>query len=319
MKEWYSPAELAKMALPGMPVTRENIMRKAEAENWRQPELEHPKNPKGVWRKREGRGGGFEYRPDVLPTMARTKLICDREAAAAPARPEVTDVMIADLWRWYDGLPQRKKQAAEYALQVLHAIEAAEVTGMKIDQAIRMVVRDHKSRGKKLSDRTIYNWKSRVAGLPKAHWLPALAPRHVGRTVEKDCDPAAWDALYVDYFRSEAPDFTECHRRLDALAKVSGWYIPSARTLQRRIDAVPWAIHVYNRKGMKELIKLYPAQIRDRSPFHALEGVVSDGHVWDVFVRWHDGKIIRPVTVGFQDIYSGKVLSWRHVSIGIEV
>lgn len=312
MKDWYSPAELAKMALPGMPVTRAAVATKADKENWRKPELEHPKNQKGIWRRREGRGGGYEYRPDVLPLMARTKLICDREAAAAPARPEVTDVTIADQWRWYDGLPQKKKQAAEYAQQVLLAIEAGEVTGMKTDQAIRMVVRDHRARGKKLSDRTIYNWRSRVAGLPKAHWLPALAPRHAGRVAEKECDPAAWDKLYVDYFRRAAPDFTDCHRRLEALAKMNGWYIPSARTLKRRIDAVPWAIHVYNRKGMDELIKLYPAQIRDRSPFHAVEGVVSDGHVWDLDVLWPDGVVSRPVSVAFEDLLSGKILSIRH-------
>jgi len=314
MKEWYSPAELAELALPGMPATHAAISRLAEVQGWRKPELEWhgERNLKGIWRRRNGRGGGYEYRYDVLPQMARARLICDQEMAAKPARPDLSDVVIADRWRWYDGLPSRKKQAAEYAQQVLLAIDAAEVSGIRTDQAIRMIVREQRSRGRKISDRTIYNWKSRIAGVPKAHWLPSLAPRHAGRTVEKECDPRAWDILYVDYFRSEAPDYTDCYRRLDVIAGMNGWYIPSERTLKRRIDAVPRVIHVLNRQGMDELKKLYPAQIRDRSPFHALEGLVSDGHMWDLEVEWYDGTIVRPTTVAFQDLYSGNILSWRH-------
>jgi hypothetical protein len=39
--------------------------------------------------------------------------------------------------------------------------------------------------------------------------------------------------------------------------------------------------------------------------------VNADGHVFDVFVAYEDGTIGRPVIVAFQDIHSGKVLSWR--------
>ncbi len=48
--------------------------------------------------------------------------------------------------------------------------------------------------------------------------------------------------------------------------------------------------------------------------FHALEAVNADGHKFDVFVEWPIGnetRIVRPVLVGFQDIFSGTILSGR--------
>ena len=65
------------------------------------------------------------------------------------------------------------------------------------------------------------------------------------------------------------------------------------------------------RKGEEALGRLFPAQVRDHSVFHALQAVNADGHTFDVFCQWPDGSIRRPVLVGWQDIYSGKILSYR--------
>ena len=43
----------------------------------------------------------------------------------------------------------------------------------------------------------------------------------------------------------------------------------------------------------------------------SLDGCLSTGHKIDVFVRWPDGTVNRPQIVAFQDIDSGKILSWR--------
>lgn len=59
-------------------------------------------------------------------------------------------------------------------------------------------------------------------------------------------------------------------------------------------------------------MRCYPPQIRDRSGMTAMEGINADCHKIDVFVRWPGfDKPIRPQIVAFQDIYSGKILSWR--------
>ncbi|CUW41101.1 putative transposase (Bacteriophage Mu, transposase 25-230; Transposase, Mu, C-terminal 244-310) [Magnetospirillum sp. XM-1] len=70
-------------------------------------------------------------------------------------------------------------------------------------------------------------------------------------------------------------------------------------------------MRVLAREGEDALKRLYPAQTRDRSMFHALEAVNGDGHKFDVFVRWPDGEIGRPMMVAFQDLYSGKIVAWR--------
>ncbi|WP_040507433.1 transposase domain-containing protein [Gluconobacter morbifer] len=59
------------------------------------------------------------------------------------------------------------------------------------------------------------------------------------------------------------------------------------------------------------LSRIYPAQQRRRDVFHALQAVNANGHRWDVFVKWEDGTIGRPVMVGFQDLFSDMILSWR--------
>ncbi|WP_420850416.1 transposase domain-containing protein [Parasedimentitalea marina] len=76
-------------------------------------------------------------------------------------------------------------------------------------------------------------------------------------------------------------------------------------------DEVPRLCQVLAREGFAGLLRCFPAQIRDRTTLTALEGVNADCHKFDVFVRWPDGTINRPQIVAFQDLYSGKMLSWR--------
>lgn len=74
---------------------------------------------------------------------------------------------------------------------------------------------------------------------------------------------------------------------------------------------MPRVTQVFGREGAAGLMRCFPAQIRDRTTLTAMEGVNADCHKFDVFVRWMDGKVIRPQIVAFQDLYSGKILSWR--------
>ena len=65
------------------------------------------------------------------------------------------------------------------------------------------------------------------------------------------------------------------------------------------------------REGPEALARRRPAQIRER-PQRAMEAVNADGHEIDVFVRWPGAaKPVRPTLVAWQDIHSGKILSWR--------
>ncbi|RYS32216.1 hypothetical protein DLS39_13645, partial [Staphylococcus pseudintermedius] len=44
---------------------------------------------------------------------------------------------------------------------------------------------------------------------------------------------------------------------------------------------------------------------------HAMELLNIDGHKFDVFVKWDDGRISRPMGVAIQDVYSRKMLAVR--------
>ncbi|MFZ1681763.1 MAG: transposase domain-containing protein, partial [Rhizobiaceae bacterium] len=80
----------------------------------------------------------------------------------------------------------------------------------------------------------------------------------------------------------------------------------------RRIEReLPRAVIVLARKGADAARALYPAQSRDRSVFHAMQAVNVDGHKFDVFVKWPDGEVGRPLMVAFQDLASNLIVSHR--------
>jgi len=80
MKEWMTAAEIAAAQLPELPTTKRGVSLRAEAERWDQ-------NP-AYARKREGKGGGFEYHFRLLPTLAQVAYMQRHIAVAAPANDE---------------------------------------------------------------------------------------------------------------------------------------------------------------------------------------------------------------------------------------
>ncbi len=126
-------------------------------------------------------------------------------------------------------------------------------------------------------------------------------------------DCRAWNHLASNYLRASGQSFRACYDATVEATEAHGWGpMPSYPTMKRRVDReLPTAVLIAAREGMDAATRLYPAQTQDRSHFHAMEAVNSDGHVFDVFVKWEDGSIGRPALVGFQDLYSGFVLSHR--------
>ncbi len=59
MKSWLTSAEIADLALPGLPTTKRNVNALAEREDWARFSA--------LCRQRAGRGGGLEYHVNLLP------------------------------------------------------------------------------------------------------------------------------------------------------------------------------------------------------------------------------------------------------------
>jgi len=310
MKQWFTAAELSDLALPAMPATESAVIRAAKAKGWQRPELEWSnENPRGIWRKRTGRGGGVEYHMALLPTEAQAKLALALAPAPPPPAPKAAraQLEVSESWRWYNSLPDKAKIKAQDRLHTLDAVETLLRNGTKKEHAIPLV-----AAARQVATSSIWGWYAKVQGRNRADWLPELADRYAGRVKEAEVTAEAWEAFKADYLRVEKPTAESCFERVGRIAAVQGWTLPTLKTLLRKIEreiSVP--VRVYCREGLDALKRLYPAQERDRSMFHAMEAVNGDGHKIDVFVKWPDGEIVRPMIVVFQDLYSGKYVSWR--------
>lgn len=299
MREWWTAKELADLKLPGLPATERGVQTKAAAEGWKS-------------RPRAGRGGGTEYHLSALPSPAQVALTLAMQKAPAPAEAaaEGADQPSRDqLWAWYAEAPQAKKDAAKKRLEVLDALETLyRKGGMTRDVAAAHIAQHYG-----VSKASIYNWLKLTHGRDRADWLPALAPRHAGSVERVECCGEAWDFIRSAYLRDSEPPFADCYAELKRAAEPRGWVYPSERTLLRRLQAaVHPAVVTLCRKGAQAAARMYPAQERDRSHFTAMEAVNADGHVFDVMVKSKDGKrIVRPIIIGFQDLFSGMIVAWR--------
>ena len=302
---WWTASEIAEQRLPDMPTTQQSIDRLAKRNNWR--------GQAGLARRRQGRGGGWEYHWHLFPSTAQRALLATATMPepSAPSVSEGAEVMERDVaWQWFETLPDKVKQQAKERLQTLMMVDGLVRAGMGRDLAVHDVAR---VRG--VSHRTIWNWLSMVECVRRDDRLPYLAPRN--RLVPRkgpraECSEDFMGVLKADYLRPERPSFSACYRRACRIAKEQGWAVLADRTARRRLyDEVPELTRVLSRKGVDALKAMYPAQTRDRSALHAMEAVNADYHRFDVFVRWPDGEIVRPQMCAFQDIYSGRLLSWR--------
>lgn len=300
---WWTADEIAAAALPDMPRTRQGVDAVIKREGWRaQP---------GLARRRQGRGGGWEYHWRLLPVRAQAALL----KAARPAEPPKTHMDRGEAWAWFEGLPEAVKAEARRRLAVLQQVEAlAPAMGKQL--AVSAVARSEKAAGRRASDRTIWAWFAMVEAADTADRLPYLAPRH--RAVEPRreravCSQEFLDRIRADYLRLGGPSLKSAHRRVVSWCQGKGLAFLEYRTTARWIDDnVPRVTQVFAREGEKGLARCFPPQIRDRSGLVALEGVVADCHKLDVFVAWPGIEApARVQLVAFTDLYSNKVLSWK--------
>lgn len=300
-QEWWSADQIAEAALPDMPATKRGVNELADRQNWRG----HPD-----WaRRRAGRGGGWEYCWRLFPARAQRALL-GKTAPKVDTRPGRDEA-----WRWFEAQPEKVKDNARKKLAVLQAVEGLEPAAGSRHLAVTMI-----AKAQALGARTIWGWFALVEGIRLDDRLPYLAPRH--RAVDtsdrkKDCAPEFFDLIKSDFLRLEQPPFTDCYRRAVKVAKAKGWDILPERTMRRRLDeTVSEPMQVLARKGLDAVKRMFPPQVRDKTCLSALEAVNADFHKFDVFVRWPAPKgeqptILRPQMVAFQDIYSGRILSWR--------
>ena len=270
-----------------------------------------PAHPSGM---KSGEGAPpNQETPTSIPSRART-----RETAPDPAPPAVDPALEASLAAHFDGLTAARRAECEALVPVFDraVATAARPKSRSMRPALEAAAAELDC---ERSPHTLYSaWLGRrgrpgLKSLPRRLWAAALAPRYIGCTAMAECSPRAWDAWKADYLRAEQPTAAHSHRLVLRLAGSSGWSAPrSAATFLRRLRReVPNEAVVLARQGPEAVARLRPAQVRDRAALVSMECVSADGHRFDAFARFPDGKRKRPMLVAWQDMRSGSILGWH--------
>ncbi|MFA7602788.1 MAG: DNA-binding protein [Novosphingobium sp.] len=161
--EWFSAAELADLALPGVPSTRQKVSELALCAGWHE---QRASDGSPLARRRSGRGAGHEYHLSVLPLAARQALALRLEATGANSCP-ANDT--------FAGSAKMQAKARE-RLAIVRDVAALVAAGDTQRVAVASV-----SERWGVSERTIHRYLSAAASAPHAgEQLTALAPRHSG-------------------------------------------------------------------------------------------------------------------------------------------
>lgn len=306
LKKWFSAAEL--IGLPDMPGTTQNINAKAKRESW-------------TCRKREGRGGGFEYNLNSLPPAAKAKLLAQQgkielngtvlNAPKPKAARERYDA--ASLWQVWERAGENAQAVAKSKLAYVSAFYALVETGTN-----KMAAYEHIAVEFGVAVPTLRRDCKKVEGFDKADWAPQLLTKNKISAMNNALNrlapvsDEAWAWFKTDYLREEQPNFATSYYRLIEMAAKQEWQVPSADSLKRRLDKeVPHEHQVLLRKGQHALMTLYPAQQRTVVDIEAMEWINGDGYQHNDFVAWPSGEIIRPKTWFWADIRARKILGWR--------
>ena len=299
LKSFYSANELSQLGLKSLPTSHRRILDKAKRENWNS-------------RKRDGKGGGVEYAVKSMPEDVQAEIVVKLGKSAVKNLPvlaeESAPVDAQLLWA-------KQQQKAQMKLGIMFAVAELVSGGVKILDALALVCQKHNQDGEKpVTVSAIKSWWYQVKDADRSLWLPLLMDSYGAHSESREAafTPEAWAFFRADYFRNERPQFGSCYERLKRAASANGWVIPSPSSVKRKIlREIPKTHQTYLRDGTYALSRMYPSLIRTVAGIEAMEWVNGDGYKHNVWVRWHNGHIIRPKTWLWQDVRTRKILAYR--------
>ncbi len=188
---------------------------------------------------------------------------------------------------------------ARRRVEIVRFFHSLAGTDAKLKERYAMVARKAE-----VSVSTIRNWVGACNNLHRGDWHAALAPQHRGWRIDAKISPAAYEWIKAEYFTLSKPGLKPIYYRAERMAAAQSWTLPSYDTVKRLIQGEPHDLHVLTREGQDAAAKLYPAQERDYSTLKLHELWCSDGRMSDVFVRWEDSSVSRPIVVAWIDVRS---------------
>ncbi len=285
-----------------LPHSRVGVMKKAKKDNW-------------ISRKRSGKGGGVEYALHGLPEDVQTEIQIKLAKAEAKKQKKTAKKSIADddvlskvIWSKWDKSSSKQKAKATKRAGCCFAVADLVNSGMEVVKAIKTSAKDEG-----VSHKSLMRWYYKARKFDRSNWTAVLLDeRKAKKSNRADFTDEAWEVFKAYYLRLERPTFAVSYDYLKDMAREHGWKVPSESTVKRRIEKeIPHTQFIYLRYGEHKLSELYPSQIRSVEDIEAMEWVNGDGYQHNVFVRWHDGEILRPKTWFWQDVRTRKILAYR--------
>ena len=296
MKEWFNSKELAGVG--GLPSSPSNVTRKAKSLSWE-------------FRKVEGvKGVSYEFSFNSLPEEVQAELLLKQsQAVEIPKAKKELNYLPEVIWKPYEKATDKQKEEAKAKLAPLQKLDDLVRNNVALMMALDAVSTEYE-----IAKGSLKRWYYKVRSFERPDWLPLLLDKHSNKKAGKEADftEEAWEAFKADYFRPECPQFGSCYERLKRAARENGWSIPSASSIKRKIAReVPKLVQVQLREGDHAVMQYYPSMRRTVAEIEALEWINGDGYQHNVFVRWHNGEIVRPKTWIWQDIRTRKILAYR--------
>lgn len=306
LKSYYSAQELVELNLEILPKTKKAILTMAKREGWKSQD-------------RQGKGGGFEFAVKSMPEDVQAEIVVKLGKSAVKNLPvlaeESAPVDAQLLWATYEQGTTKQQQKAQMKLGIMFAVAELVNGGVKILDALALVCHKHNQDGEKtVTVSAIKSWWYQIKDADRSLWLPLLMDSYGAHSESREATftPEAWAFFRADYFRNERPQFGSCYERLKRAASANGWVIPSPSSVKRKIlREIPKTHQTYLRDGTYALSRMYPSLIRTVAGIEAMEWVNGDGYKHNVWVRWHNGHIIRPKTWLWQDVRTRKILAYR--------
>ena len=306
LKTHYSAKELVGLSLATLPNSVQGILYQAKKNCW-------------ATQKRVGKGGGVEYAVKSMPEDVQAEIVVKLGKSAVKNLPvlaeESAPVDAQLLWATYEQGTAKQQQKAQMKLGIMFAVAELVNGGVKILDALALVCHKHNQDGEKpVTVSALKSWWYQVKDADRSLWLPLLMDSYGAHSESREAafTHEAWAFFRADYFRNERPQFGSCYERLKRAASANGWVIPSPSSVKRKIlREIPKTHQTYLRDGTYALSRMYPSLIRTVAGIEAMEWVNGDGYKHNVWVRWHNGHIIRPKTWLWQDVRTRKILAYR--------
>lgn len=304
-EQWYSPADLEKLKLPGLPGTKRGINIRAKTDNWQGKK----------------KGCGVVYPISVLPSEAQEELrkrAIQTRATALVAKAAATAVAQIDP----AGLKAYQRDTMQARAAILAHIDALVLEGSSQSKAINALVamanegtlppelaalvpvaNARAGAGRTLTRPTLYNWlKARELAGGNAVALAPAAPTE---------EPIPeWAGPLMDlYARPTKPSLAWAVKEL--AKKLRADLVPSydqARRFLLRLDTIT---RNQGRMGPRALKSLRAYVARDTSELWPGAVYVSDGHCFDAEVQHpRHGRPFRPEMVIVVDVYTRRIVGW---------